>query len=110
MVDVCPHCGSTTDRPIIFGSIRQRIFSYIWDNPNCTNAEIRKAVYAKRASDSVVSVHLSRIAEALLHTEYALTRTPVPSIERGIGGLAYRYKITYRQTTGVKKEPEHGTV
>jgi len=111
MVNICPHCGSTSERPIIFGSMRQRIFSYIWDNPNCTNAEIRKAVYgSNRKCDSVVSVHLSRIAEALLRTEYALVRSPVPAIERGMGGTAYRYKIVYRQPTGVKKELENGTV
>lgn len=74
MVNKCPHCGSEITRPILFALCPQRIFNYIWDNPDCSKLEIEKAVYGKALKSNIVHVHLSKIHNRLRDTSYRLIR------------------------------------
>lgn len=108
----CPFCGGTTGEiPIIASRKRQQIFAYIWNNPNCTSDEIRKALYGNLVRcRNVVSVHITRISVALHHTEYALVRSSIPPVDpTKRGGCRYRYKIVRKTGVAPKKEIANGT-
>lgn len=74
MVNKCPHCGSKTERPIFFSLTTQRIFDFIWNNPNCSKLEIEQAIYGKVLVSNVVNVHISKIRNRLRDTTYRLIR------------------------------------
>lgn len=99
----CPFCGSLTDRPVIFSSLKQRIFTYIWDNPGCTQKEIERAVYNRKPiNTNTMSVHLSKIRTRLLFTAYQLISVPVA--QSGLTGRVVGYKITYKPKISTKGE------
>lgn len=92
----CPFCGSMTDRPVIFAAMKQRIFTYIWDNPGSTQEQIMMAVYGHRRpiSSNAMSVHISKIRKALTKTAYQMITIPVR--REGFHGRVVGYKITYK--------------
>lgn len=91
---ICPYCGSATDVPQLFTRTRQKIFFYVWNNPNCTQLEIGMAIYPNQspsAAQNRISTHLRDIRLQLdSGNEYTLhiTRAHFP----------WRYKIIHQRT------------
>src|SRR5258706_5796745 len=76
MVATCPYCGHEIDKPVLFSRTRQRIFAYIWDNPNTTAEEIHEAIYGNKPRHRyTVTVHVNRIAIRLRDHGYRIVRT-----------------------------------
>ncbi len=94
---ICPHCGHQSERPFLFSLTRQRIFSYIWDNPGCSTQDIGMAIYnTPDPGGNIIAVHLAQIRRTLSLTEFRMARQQIGNSRR------YTYKIVYRPT-----EPRH---
>lgn len=93
---ICPLCGHVTDKPVLFKSLRtQWIFSYIWDNPNCTTKQIR---IDTGLSLIHVNALVTEISERLLRTSYRLL------VERmRLRGSPCRFKIVHQKPQAVEK-------
>lgn len=75
----CPYCHNHSERPIVGGYVRQQVFDYIWDHPNCTVREILAALFGRSANTSVVAVHITKAKNALVGSGYSIESFRDPS-------------------------------
>lgn len=87
----CPYCGSIPEQPVLFTFKLQRVFRYIWENPNSTTGEIAREFF--QGDSQSVNVSMSKIRQRLRSTVYELRAEPDPNY-RGDGSRPQsRYKI-----------------
>jgi hypothetical protein len=79
--------------PVIFSRQRQRIFTYIWDNPGCTTKELIEVFYPRNLrGKETMGVHMSMIRTGLEITKYELVGVKIPKRR------LLRYKIIEKRT------------
>ena len=83
------------DPPLIFSKKRQRIFAFIWENPNCTTRELIATFYPRSIlAKETITVHLSMIRAGLAEaTTYQLVTSKSAKLPR-----VKEYKIIKRTT------------
>lgn len=95
MTLTCPCCGAPTTVPQLFTFKRQQVFFYVWDNPRCSQEEIRLALYPHKPRQkgiTSVSEHLTLIRAALrVGGLYQLHTT--------MGQKPWTYKIIHQKPT-----------
>ena len=68
----CRYCGAHTNIPQLFKGTSQRVFAYIWNNPDCTVKEIQAALFTKRSKANIAGVLVSKVKRDLIGTGYIM--------------------------------------
>ena len=72
VANLCPHCGQPTSIPMLFSITTQRVFNYIWHNPNCASTEIQDAIWGITNNKALVAAHIKHIRRGLTGTMLSL--------------------------------------
>jgi hypothetical protein len=73
MTHRCRHCGHPIEIPQYFKTAPQRVFEFIWRHPGCTVKDIQLGVYGRLVTSNVVGMHMHRIREGLIGSDYRMT-------------------------------------
>ena len=76
---ICKYCGEWTNIPQLFKGSTQRVWAYIWTNPDCTVKEIHAALFVHNSRTNLAGVLVSQIKRGLVGTDYAIASTLIPT-------------------------------